>query len=85
MDMATARTRIIFAFGVICGNPLRHGDIPVAYTRASPEENLEIYMYPPQEMTLNAEEVKSGGNKPILKLMKNCMALSKPEDSGTKC
>jgi hypothetical protein len=73
MDMATSR--IIFAFGVIWGNPPRHGDIPVAYTRALPEENLEIYMYPPQGMTLNAEEAKSGGNKPILKLMKNLYGL----------
>jgi hypothetical protein len=36
MDMAT--TRIIFAFGVLWVNPPCHGDIPVAYTRASPEE-----------------------------------------------
>ena len=34
MDMTTAR--IIFAFGAIWGNPPRHGDIPVEYTRASP-------------------------------------------------
>jgi hypothetical protein len=73
MDMAT--TRIIFAFGVSWGNPPRHGDIPIAYTRASPEKNLEIYMYPPQGMTLNAEEAKSGDNMPILKLMKNLYGL----------
>jgi hypothetical protein len=69
MDMATAR--IIFAFGVLWGNPPRHGYIPVAYTRASPEDNLETYMYPPLGMTLNAEKAASGGNRPVLKLMKN--------------
>jgi hypothetical protein len=72
MDMTTAR--IIFAFGVIWGNPPRHGDIPVAYTRASPEEDLEIYMYPPQGMHLT-EEAISGGNRPVLKLMKNLYGL----------
>jgi hypothetical protein len=73
MDMTTAR--IIFAFGVLWGNPPRHGDIPVAYTRASPEDDLEIYMYPPQGMTFSEEEVRSGGNRPILKLLKNLYGL----------
>jgi hypothetical protein len=73
MDMTTAR--IIFAFGVIWGNPPRHGDIPVAYTRASPEENLEIYLYPPQGMILTDEEAIYGGNRPILKLIKNLYGL----------
>jgi hypothetical protein len=73
MDMTTAR--IIFAFGVIWGNPSRHGDIPVAYTRASPKENPEIYMYPPHGMTLTAEEAASGGNRPVLKLKKNIYGL----------
>jgi hypothetical protein len=67
MDMTTVR--IIFAFGVLWGNPPSHGDIPVAYTRASPIETLEIYLYPPQGMKLIAEEAASGGNKPVLKLM----------------
>jgi hypothetical protein len=44
MDMTTVR--IIFAFSVIWGNPPRHGDMPVAYIRASREEDLEIYMCP---------------------------------------
>ncbi len=57
MDMTTAR--IIFALGVIWGNPPRDGDIPVAYTRASPEDNLEIYLYPPQGMRLTAEFVSA--------------------------
>ncbi len=57
------------AFGVIWGNPPRHGGIPVAYTRASPKDNLEIYMYPPKGMKLTAEETASGGNKPVVKLM----------------
>jgi hypothetical protein len=73
MDMTTAR--IIFAFGIIWGNPPRHGDIPVAYTRASPEEYLEIYMYPPQGMKLTAEEAASGGDTRALKLMKNIYGL----------
>jgi hypothetical protein len=73
MDMTTAR--IIFAFGIIWGNPPRHGDMPVDYTRASPEEDLEIYMYPPQGMKLTAEEAASGGDKPVLKLMKNIYGL----------
>jgi hypothetical protein len=73
MDMTTAR--IIFALGILWGNPPRHGDIPVAYTRASPEENLEIYMHPPQGMKFTAEESASGGNKPVLKLMKNIYGL----------
>jgi hypothetical protein len=68
MDNAT--TRIIFAFGVLWGNPPRYGDIPVAYICASPEENLEIFMYPPQGMHLTAEEAASGGNTPLLKLLK---------------
>jgi hypothetical protein len=69
MDMTTAL--VIFALGIIWGNPPRHGDITVAYTRASPEEDLEIYMYPPQGVKLTAEEAASGGDKPVLKLMKN--------------
>jgi hypothetical protein len=73
--MGMTTTRIIFAFGVLWSNPPRHGDIPVAHTRASPEENLEIYMYPPQGMTLKEEEARSGGNRPILKLMKNLYGL----------
>jgi hypothetical protein len=73
MDMTTAR--VIFALGILWGNPPRHGDIPVAYTRASPEENLEIYMHLPQGMKLTAEEKTSGGNKPVLKLMKNIYGL----------
>ncbi len=73
MDMTTAR--IIFVFGLIWGNPPRHGDIPVTYTRASPEEYLEIYMYPPQDMKLTAEEAANGGDKPVLKLMKNIYGL----------
>ena len=73
MDMATVR--VIFAFGVIWGNPPRHGDIPVAYTRASPEEDLDIYMYPPQGMQLTADEAASGGRKPVLKLTKNIYGL----------
>ncbi len=73
MDMTTAR--IIFAFGIIWGNPPRQGDIPVAYTRASPEKDLEIYMYPPQGMKLTAEEAASGGDKPVLKLMNNIYGL----------
>ncbi len=63
MDMTTAR--IIFAFGIIWGNPPRHGHIPVAYTRASPEEDLEICMYPPQGMKLAAEDAASGGKSPL--------------------
>jgi hypothetical protein len=35
-------------------------------------------MYPPQRMTLNAEQAKSGGNRPILKLMKNLYGLEQP-------
>ncbi len=73
LDMTKAR--VIFAFGVLWGNPPRHGDIPGAYTRDSPEVNLEIYMYPPQGIKLNAEEAASGGNKPVLKLMKNLYIL----------
>jgi hypothetical protein len=57
--MVMATTRIIFAFGVLRGNPPRHGDIPVAYTRLSLVENLEIFMHPPQGMYLTAEEVTS--------------------------
>ncbi len=72
MEMATAR--IIFAFGVISGNLPRHGDIPAAYTRASPEENLELCMYPPPGMILT-EDVASGGKKPVLKLLKNIYGL----------
>jgi hypothetical protein len=63
MDMTTAR--MFFAFGITWGNPPRHEDIPVAYTRALPEEDLEIYMYPPQGMKLTAEEAASGGDKPV--------------------
>jgi hypothetical protein len=73
MGMTTAR--IIFAFSVIWGNPPRHGGIPVAYTRASPEEDLEIYMYPPQGMHMTEEEEISGGNSHVLKLMKNLNVL----------
>jgi hypothetical protein len=73
MDMTTAR--IIFAFGIIRGNPPRHGDIPVAYTRASPEESLEKYLYLPQGMKLTAEAAASGGDKPVPKLMKNIYGL----------
>jgi hypothetical protein len=73
MDMTTLQ--IIFAFGLIWGNPPRHGNIPVAYTRASPEETLEIFMYPPQGMKLTAEEEASGRNKSALKLLKNLYGL----------
>jgi len=73
MDMTTAR--IILAFGVLWGNPPRHGDIPVAYTRAAPEENLEIYLIPPKGMTFTEEEAKNGGTSPILKLTKNIYGL----------
>jgi hypothetical protein len=58
MDMTTAR--IIFAFGVIWGNPPRHGDIPVAYTRASPEDNLDIYIYIYASSTRNAFDSRRG-------------------------
>jgi hypothetical protein len=75
MDMATART--IFAFGVIWGNPPRHGGIPVAYTRAWPEEDMEIYMYFPQDMQMAAEGFASGRYKRLLKLMKNIYGLNK--------
>jgi hypothetical protein len=66
--MSTVRT--IFAFGVIWRNPPRPGDIPVAYTRASPEEDLEFYMY------LTAEEIVCAGNKPVLKFMNNIYGIS---------
>jgi hypothetical protein len=50
MDMATARS--IFAFGVLWGSTPWHVDIPVTYTRASPEKDMEIYMYIPQGIWL---------------------------------
>jgi hypothetical protein len=76
MVMATARTIFaIFAFGVIWGNPPRLGDIPVVYTCALPEEDLENYLYPQQGMSFTAEEIASGRKKPVLKLMKNIYGL----------
>jgi hypothetical protein len=77
MDMTTVR--IIFEFGIIWGDPPMREDIPVAYTRASPEENLEIYMYPPQRMKLAAEAAASGENKPVLKLITNIYGLKQAD------
>jgi hypothetical protein len=57
MDMAT--TRIIFAFRVLWGDPPRHRYTPVAYKRASPEENLGIFIYPPQGIHFTVEEAAS--------------------------
>jgi hypothetical protein len=54
---------------------MEQSTIPVAYTRASPEENLKIYMFPPQGVNLTAEEEASGRNKPVLKLLKNLYGL----------
>jgi hypothetical protein len=72
MDMTT--TRIIFAVGVLWRNTPHHGDIPVAYTHASPEENSEIDFH--VSSTTNAFDSRSsGGRKPVLKLMKSIYGL----------
>jgi hypothetical protein len=49
--------------------------MPVAYTRASPKKDIEIYMHIPQDMQMTAEEIASGGNKPVLIFMKNIYGL----------
>jgi hypothetical protein len=63
MDMATAR--IIFAFGVIWGNPPRHGYIPVAYTKSG---DLHV---PTPRNDIERRRSEKGGNRTIQKLMKN--------------
>jgi hypothetical protein len=73
MDIATVR--YIFAMGVVWKVPPRHGDVPNAYVRAEGEEGIEIYMYVPKGMTLTAEELKSGGESAILKLLRSLYGL----------
>jgi hypothetical protein len=71
MDMAT--TRIIFAFGALWGNPSHHGDIPVACTRASPEEFLEI-----AELVLSVDdtEILSSESESLFRYFIDCQVYT---------
>jgi hypothetical protein len=73
LDLATAR--LILALSVIWKNPARHGDIPAAYTKAHIESDSDIYMYPPNGMTLTKEEQLAGGASPVLKLQRSLYGL----------
>jgi hypothetical protein len=73
LDLTTAR--MILALSSIWQCQARHGDIPAAYTRAAIESDADIYMYPPNGMTLTQEERAAGGNSTVLKLQRSLYGL----------
>jgi hypothetical protein len=73
LDLATTRTNL--ALSVIWRCPARHGGIPAAYTKAAIESDADIYMYPPNGMTLSQSERVSGGSSPVLKLQRSLYGL----------
>jgi hypothetical protein len=66
---------MILALSVVWHCPARHGDIPAAYTKAAIEADADIYMYPPNGMTLTPEERATGGQNTVLKLQRSLYGL----------
>jgi hypothetical protein len=71
LDLSTAK---ILASSVLWHCAFRHGDIPAAYTKAAIESDADIYMYPPNGMTLAQDERIAGGTSPVLKLQRSLCA-----------